>query len=614
MIFIVMIVIISASISAMEDNKSLIKTSDNKNFRFPQWKIEASRLLHTKQELQAFKEKYSGALPAPIILKTMCQEKLQLFSDALDAHDFSLYFKNLSDKKQNLLLNITGPQEFDSPYIMSQFLSIYCPQDLIEKYLSIMEIAMHLQGLVVFDNCKHKNFRQTSIEKYQRRILPNIKMSYAYSPLYQLYAGYHCLPPLLTNEYSRFSGITSPTLMKLTDAVDTLWLIQNCTESENGIFYCFTSIDPVDKNNRYEQMFIKENKKKLWVMIGADIISQKIIEHTNAIEESIFSKDGKYLVTTSNKERGELILSDLAIDNDRFIGSDILLTGHKGWIGPVCFNKQSDIVAAVSSNSIYMWDIHKKSLLTKFDYPDGRVNIISFNHNDSRFVTTAFHDDIDASSITLWDSSDITNIFIIKTIVYNNQFITGITFTPAGDKLIIETKRSAMIINGLSGDIIMETGTINSEVNKNLSHVNAVLMPYVPILITTARNDQNQCTVTLWDINTKEAIAVLLENQKDLAGIGCNFSGRFVISVTNFFSMITTELYNKSIGECLNWIKNKPNLLQKYLLHRLYYAQKNNESVALHSDSPEYRILQSLPTAPYAVKEMVEKYLIKQKI
>jgi WD40 repeat protein len=578
-----------------------------------QWKTESSRLLHTKQEFQAFKEKYSGALPAPIILKTICQEKLQLYSDALDAHDFTTYFKNLSDEKKKLLLCVAGQQEIDSSYITIKLFGIYCTQDLIKKYLSTLGIVTYLQGLVILDNCKHKKFTQTTTNACIFRIFPNFRNSYNCFSVF--YTGYHRLPSLLTNEHSRFSGITDPALVELTNENDKCWLIQNCIlnqDNDNKIMYYCTPIAPADNNNTHEQMFIKENKKKLWArMCKTNIVLQKIIEHTSAIEQAIFSNDGKYLATSSTEEHGELILSDLVINNNTFIGSDILLTGHTGWIGPVCFNKKSTIVAAESQGCIYVWDVQKRLLLTKLDCPGGMATIMSFNYNDSRLVTIVFDGEANASTITLCDSTDIANIFTIKTMVNNNMFINGITFTPSGDKLIIETKCSAMILNGLSGEVIIKTGIINPECLNNLSCVNAVLMSHLPILATTAYNDNNQCTVALWDINSQERIVVLSENQNNLPGIGVNPSGRFVVSIAGVFSVITTELYNDAVVNCLQWISDKSDIVQRYLLHRLYYAQKNNDTAVLSSDSPEYRILQSLSAAPCGVKEMVEKYLLK---
>jgi hypothetical protein len=76
--------------------------------------------------------------------------------------------------------------------------------------------------------------------------------------------------------------------------------------------------------------------------------------------------------------------------------------------------------------------------------------------------------------------------------------------------------------------------------------------------------------------------------------------------------MITTALYDDNTADCLNWIGTEPTFLQRYLLYRLYVAHKNNDSVFLHPDSPEYRILQGFSTAPCSVKEMVEKYLLKK--
>ncbi len=610
-IVIVMLSAIAVPAEAMENNGILVKTSDNKNCWLPQWKIEHSPVLQTKQEWQAFKEKYYGALPAPITLKTIDQEKLQLFSDALGAHDFGGYLNTLSDIKKNLLLSIARPQELDSWYIMVQFLIRYRIQHLIERYLPTKEIARYLQGLVIVDNCKNRYFTQTSIKKYTGCLISNCKTSYQYYPLVN--AGYFTLPSLFKNRKSRFSGVMHPSLLKLSNESDKCWLIKNFTKNENKILYYFTSIDPVDNKDPYKQMLIKENKKKLWAKIsGTNAELHKIIEHINPIVLSVFSKDGKYLATASSDDQGELMLSDLTIKNNKFTGFDLLLTGHKGWVGPVCFNNKSTIVAAISKGSVYMWNVQESLFLKQFLCPDGITNIISFNHDDSRFVTITLDYDERKSAIRLWGDTVDLNKNPIRTIVWYKQLVTGISFTPSGDKLIIETKKRVMVLNGLSGEEIMETGSINKGVKKPLSCVHAVLMPHWPMLVTMAHNDEKQCAVALWDINTKKCIALLLENQKNLAGIGISPSGRYVYLITYYFSKITITLYDNFIAKALDWIDKEPNILQRYLLHRLYALQKSNESVVLHPDSPEYRIVQSFPIVPCAVKEMVEKYLLKK--
>lgn len=607
MITILMSSIIIASVEAMEENRVLIKTSDGKEFWFPQWKVEGSGVLQTKQEWLEFKKKYYGALPAPITLKTIDQEKLQLFSDALDAHDFNKYLNTLSGTKKNLLLNLARPQELNSWYIMDQFLIEYGIQGLIEKYLSTTEIARYLQGLIIANNCKNKIFMQTSIEKYTKCLISNVKSNYQYD--LTLYTGYYNLPPLFASVQSRFSGITNPSLVRLSNEPDKCWLIQNYTKNENKILYYFTSIDPVNNNKRYDQILIKENKKKLWAIDSeTNVEIHKFIEHINPIELSVFSQDGKYLATVSFGPQGELILSDLAIKNNKFVGFDVLLTGHTGRIGPVCFNKKSTIIAAACEESVYIWDVQKKTLLQKLDCSQGTIKIISFNYNNSRFVTVSFDIGANVSTTKLWNSTYIKDMAIIGTIVWHNQCITGISFTPSGDKLIIETKTDVMILNGMSGENIMETRSINQGAYKPLSRVNAVLMPYWPMLITMTSNDNSECNVALWDIDTRRCIAPLLENQKDLVGIGLSSSGRCVYLITYSFGTIIIKLYDDFTVKVLDWIDNKANILQRYVLSRLYKAHKNNESVVLHPDSPEYRILQQFPTALCPVKEIVEKY------
>ncbi len=602
-IIILMLSIIVAPVKAME-NGILVKTSDNKEYRLPQWKIESSRVLQTKQGLQIFKGKNCGALLAPIVLKTINKQKLQLFSDALD----SLYFPHFFDKKltldeKKLLFCAAGPQELDCSYIMYQFLKMLCPQEVIKyninSYLPTADIEHYLQGLVIADNCKYKNFTRTKSENYTEDLVCNDDGSY------------YRLPKILLPQ-SNFSGLTFPFIGSIPNSEsDDRWYIEKIKKIVQEKNYILTPMEHVNENDLLRQMFLKENKKRLWIKrYENDKGIQKVIEHTNAIECSVFSSDGKYLATSSAGEHGELMLTDLTIENNKFNGFDILLTGHSGSISCICFNKQSTMLAAASKKNIYVWDMQKFSLRAKLECPEGKTHLMRFCYNDNKLITITFDETTYKSIMRLWDITDLTNIDIKLGTTFHNSYVHNILFTPLEDKIIINTQQRAIVMDMLLGELIMDTKIINKAVDNFSSCVDAVLMPYQPILVTAAKNDHNHGSVVLWDINSKERIVTLLEDEKHLCGVGVDVTGRYIVTTTIVQDMITTALYDDNIADCLNWIKTEPTLLQRYLLHRLYVAHKNNDSVFLHPDSPEYRILESLSTAPCLVKEMVEKYLL----
>ena len=234
------------------ENRILIKTWDNQECRLPQWKIEKSRLLHTKQELQTFKEKYSGALPSPITRKTICPEKLYLFSNALDAHDLPTYFKRLPAKKRILLLCATGPQELDSSYITYELLNAYYEQVFIEKHinsrLSTKEVADYVQGLIIRDNCEHQNFIQTKIENYEKHLVSHNDGSY------------NDLPSLLSIQ-PNFSGYTPQLIQSISHESNEQWLFEKLTNVVQKKQYILTPMEPIDSNDPFGQLYVSKNKK-----------------------------------------------------------------------------------------------------------------------------------------------------------------------------------------------------------------------------------------------------------------------------------------------------------------------------------------------------------------
>lgn len=605
MIIALILSVIVVKLKAMENNGILIKTSDNEECRLPQWQIEESRALHTKQQLLIFNGKHCGALLAPIVLKTINNQKLQLFSKALDSQYFPFFVKKLTFDEKKLLFCAAGPQELDCPYIMYQFLKMYCPQEVIKNninlHLPTAEIGDYLQGLIIADNCKNKNFTHTRSEKYEKDVACNDDGSY------------YWLPKILLPK-PNFSGFTFPLITLLSGESDDRWYAEKFKKTVQGIGYIITPMEPVNINDIFGQMDVKENKKKLWASRPErGKWTQKIIEHINRIEHSVFSNDGKYLATSSAGEHGELMVADLTIKNNKLSGLDVLLTGHSGSISCICFNKKSTMLAAVSQKNIYVWDMQKFSLRATLECPEGKTFLMSFCNNDNTLITVTADETTPFTwIIKLWDITDFNDIGVILPITLENVYIHNITLTPLEDKIIIKADRKVAIIDLLLAKLIMDTGIINTPVNNDSSCVDAVLMPYQPILVTAAKNDHNHGSVVLWDINSKEPITTLLEDEKHLCGVGVDATGRYVVATTILHNMITTALYDDNTADCLNWIKTEPTLLQRYLLHRLYVAHKNNDSVFLHPDSPEYRILEGLSTAPCAIKEMVEKYLFKK--
>lgn len=252
---------LNISIYCMNEN-ALIKTSDNQEFLLPQWKIESSRLLHTKQELQAHKQKYCQALSIPITLKTINSKALRLYSDALDTEDFTIYFKKLSSKKQNLLICTAGKEKLDCSYLTIQLLNNYFTPDLIKEHInpriSIKKAALCLQKLIILNNCEHKTFMQTTTKDYESQVTINGN------------GHYDILPNILT-ETKNFSGFSFPAILPISNELENEWLFENYIQPKSGNAYILTPTEPTQGHNNYAQWDERNNKKKY----GTSISTQK---------------------------------------------------------------------------------------------------------------------------------------------------------------------------------------------------------------------------------------------------------------------------------------------------------------------------------------------------
>lgn len=192
--------------------------------------------------------------------------------------------------------------------------------------------------------------------------------------------------------------------------------------------------------------------------------------------------------------------------------------------------------------------------------------------------------------------------------------ILNINFIRFENNAIIETANKIYLVNGDTGKITASINATDQHMTANFAGTSAVQMPYQSLLITSNENDNQECDVLLWDLDSEKCIAILSKNEKNLIGIGTSAGGRYIISTTPFGEIIKTELYDDSCTTLLWWMKNnEPNILQKYLLRSLCIARKLNNPITFDKNSPEYRILESLPaTEELNIRELIEKYLLKK--
>lgn len=611
------IICISSCLSClcMDTPETKILTSDNKEMTLPQSKIERMRLLHRKQQLQLVQEKYYQATPTPIPLKTISSQKLKLISDALDAQDFSVYFKSLGaqdwqpeqklniSEDQRLLICAAGKQELDVPCITQRLAKICLSSDVFEhvsSYVSVSKAIDYLQYAITFDNCKQKNFTpQTNCYdgKGKKCFIP-------------MGTEYKILPKLLEHQTnfsgkSPIMGIKMERLSQEAEASNKEWWLDNYVLNQNLDMYFLTPIEPIKD---FEEELKPNNKKKLWTSLNQENkLLTKIITHSKSpIIFSAFSKNGKYLATSSKGPHSELVFTDLSIQNQTFTHPDVILTGINGAIDQISFNSKSTLLAVLSEKKIYFYNLQTHTLLTTLNYPLQDDNCIefTFNNEDSRLAITSWNDATFTSNVMLYDVTNINNIALVKDIKLEHLIVENAHFTPSDNKLIIETTQNVILLSGKTGNKIMETERLQN--NNHNGWIYGVLIELSNILVTLNHPaDSDQYSIKLWDINSGNLIATL-EQKIDLEGIGITENSRSIVGINELCKMIQIDLYNDTIANTLDWSRHKMNLFEKSLLLKIWRASKMNESVSLDPGSFESHTLQELPVD---FKTLVEKYL-----
>jgi len=233
------------------NNIILIKTSDNQTYTLPQWKVEESRLIHRKQELQKAKEKYYGTQPATIVLKTICSKKLILFSEALDPENFDNSFKNLDAHQRHLLICVAGEQELDSPILTNQLIN-FCfdpglVKNCIDPHLAQVTIHNYLKQSLITHNSANKYFVQTTSNYVGHSSYMARKVN-----------GHYNIIPRLALAY--YDGYTSKKFIQTSSNQWLFNLIKTNNNNPNEEYF-ITAAEPWTKN--IHQSYT--NKQNIWL-------------------------------------------------------------------------------------------------------------------------------------------------------------------------------------------------------------------------------------------------------------------------------------------------------------------------------------------------------------
>lgn len=390
-------------------------------------------------------------------------------------------------------------------------------------------------------------------------------------------------------------------------ADNTMYEEDNCCITNNNGTYIITPSEPIGTPS-------PGNIKNLWLVDETNKKTLlKQIQHTNDIEEIVFSKDGKYLAIKSNADENnknaQLSLIYLGIENDTLVNPhNISLSHYPGWNSAFCFNNQSTMIVVAFDNIIVFWDLQTdKTINSKADafayLPSQGQNVkgLYFNYNDTRLAVES-HNYVGETpkityTISLYDTSDLSYEVLLNTVELHDSRPFCVEFNPSGDKLLIGMETHTLVLDGWSGEQLMETPKVDSADQNTVNSLTApTLMSELNILATNTFNNINTCNTKLWDITTGNLIATLTENATNVAGVGITPNCRSVVATALDGTIIKTKLCNKSLYEASDAAVKKLNIFQLYCLHRI--DKENQEpqgTVLINRQSLLYDGIKTLP-------------------
>lgn len=580
-----------------------IQTSNRELCDLPQWKIEAARLLHTKQELLAFKEKYHREELYPLSLNTINKEQLDLFSQALEQKNFTKYYqKKCTPEEKRLLINLAGENQLMSPILTILLAIEYFDINIVQHIASFLTNEMnavhnHLKRSLVIHNLTLSGYEQKKTA-YRDNGYIAAKND----------GEYNYIPRGLGKNYNGF------TIRKFIELKNEKYILLSTRKKNENERYFVTPIKPIS-NSDTDQNY---TNIRIWLVkstantAGTEEIKKDLV-HTNQINKIAFSKNRHYLITSSFEPHSELIITYLKKQDQIPAFSHLLLKEHVGEIGGICFNNLSTILAIGSENGIQLLDPKTLSLIKKLDMPlNGMfVDHLQFNKTGTILAASIALQQPMQYAIQLYDVSKPDSITKIAHLEKTIEQIQALKFA-SDNELIITGTDHVLVIDGLA-TIIIETEMMPRG-DAQFSAQTAVLMPEIDMLVTARATDEKYCDTKIWDMHSKEILATLLLNATKVNGVGVSENGQSIITTHQNWLATQTDLYTTNAAAALEWIQKMPNLLQKYLLLRLYRAKKIDDSIDLYKKSVESRVFKHLPTTPSNVKRLVQNHLLKKSI
>lgn len=243
----------------------------------------------------------------------------------------------------------------------------------------------------------------------------------------------------------------------------------------------------------------EDNRIHIWdAQTGKEI--QKYHEHSDGIDDIVFSPDGKRFVSIASSS---LIIWDTESKQKLLEYRDIYPRVYA-----VAFNPNGKTIAIAQQHNIIILDVETGNEQFTITGHTGIIHSISFSPDGEYIISTAMDDDIH-----IWDAT--TGMFIKKIVGFVDS---NVSFSPDGKYIIADTS----ILDAQTGEELIKLDGHKESVNSSICSPNGKL-------IVTASWDR---TVRVWDIETGNELKKLEGHTDGVTSASFSPDGKYIVSTS----------------------------------------------------------------------------------
>ncbi|GEM_PF-2885399 len=319
------------------------------------------------------------------------------------------------------------------------------------------------------------------------------------------------IPQPCIAHYAHFSPDDSQVVVSLMDSTICLWNIdQNSFFRTIGVHKGSVFYADYSPKNDYivSSSFDGENLLNIWDC-NKGVLLLALRGHSDMPLSSTFSKDGKYIVSSSRDK--SVKIWDV---NKR--GCIKTLKGHSYWVYDAVFSPDGKLIASASyDKTIRIWDVKSGDCLKVLEDHDGFVYDVDFSR-DGKYLCSTSQDKV----IKIWE---VSTWKCIKTLVGHSAWVGDADFSPDG-KFVVSA----------SGDYTIkvwniEKGTcVKTIVGHKLGVKSVDYSPNGKYLVSSSVDE----TIRLWDVKTGKCIQTLIDGLGEFATVHFSPNGRHIVAAS----------------------------------------------------------------------------------